>query len=86
MAHIESYTCDVCGTKKETEGWWLSWVECFSGVSPEQDQPLIKFTRWQEHHAHADDVKHLCGARCAGTLMDRWMAGQHEDPDAHCER
>jgi hypothetical protein len=30
-------------------------------------------------------VKHLCGARCAGTLMDRWMTAQHADPDAHCE-
>jgi hypothetical protein len=30
-------------------------------------------------------VKHLCGARCAGTLIDRWMSAQHEDPTAHCE-
>jgi hypothetical protein len=29
-------------------------------------------------------VKHLCGAQCAGKLMDRWMTEQHADPDAHC--
>ena len=54
-------------------------------VKPEEDQPLIKLTRWQGGHARSVGVKHLCGARCAGTLMDRWMTQQHADPDAHCE-
>jgi hypothetical protein len=85
MAYSESYTCDVCGKKKESDGWWLAWVDCFPGPKPEEDQPLIKLTRWQTYHAHSDGVQHLCGARCAGTLMDRWMMGQHADPDAHCE-
>ena len=87
MAYIESYQCDVCGDKKGEGGdWWLAWVDCFQGEKPEEDQPLIKLTRWQTKHAHSAGVKHLCGARCAGTLMDRWMTQQHADPDAHCAR
>jgi hypothetical protein len=85
MAYSESYTCDVCGKKKESEGWWLAWVDCFPGQRAQEDQPLIKLTRWQAYHAHSDGVRHLCGARCAGTLMDRWMTEQHADPDAHCQ-
>src|SRR5215470_11616716 len=86
MAYSESYTCDVCGKKKaDGEGWWLAWIDCFPGQRPEEDQPLIKLTRWQVYQAHSDGVKHLCGARCAGTLMDRWMMDQHANPDAHCE-
>jgi hypothetical protein len=69
MAYSESYTCDVCGKKKESDGWWLAWVDCFPGQKPEEDQPLIKLTRWQSHHAHS--------------MMDRWMMEQHADPDAH---
>ena len=86
MAVTESYVCDVCGKHKGTsEQWWLAWVDCFPGPKPELDQPLIKLTRWQQSHAHSAGVRHLCGARCAGTMMDRWMAEQHADPDAHCE-
>ena len=48
MAYIESYQCDVCGDKKGEGGdWWLAWVDCFQGEKPEEDQPLIKLTRWQ---------------------------------------
>ena len=86
MAYSESYTCDVCGKQKsEKDRWWLAWVDCFEGQSAVEDQPLLKLTRWQTFHAHSAGVKHLCGARCAGTLMDRWMTQQHADPDAHCE-
>lgn len=86
MAYSESYTCDVCGKQKAPrEGWWLAWVDCFQGQSPEQDQPLIKLTRWQPQYAHSAGVKHLCGAQCTGTMMDRWMSEQHENPDTHCD-
>lgn len=86
MAYIESYTCDVCGKQKAgSESWWLAWVDCFQGDSPEQDQPLIKLTRWQPQFAHSAGVKHLCGAQCAGKMMDRWMAEQHENPELHCD-
>ena len=51
MAYIESYQCDVCGDKKGEDGdWWPAWVDCFHGEKPEQDQPLIKLTRWQSTH------------------------------------
>jgi hypothetical protein len=86
MAYSESYTCDVCGKQKAgSESWWLAWVDCFQGETPDQDQPLIKLTRWQSHHAHSAGVKHLCGARCSGTMMDRWMSEQHENPEVHCD-
>jgi hypothetical protein len=82
MAYSESYTCDVCGTKKGEGGdWWLAWVDCIPGQKPADEQPLIQLTRWQRAHAHSEAVKHLCGARCAGTLMDRWMTAQHEEPE-----
>ncbi len=86
MSYSESYQCDVCGDKKGVGGdWWLAWVDCFQGENAGEDQPLIKLTRWQTKHAHSAGVKHLCGARCAGTLMDRWMSEQYADPDAHCQ-
>ena len=70
MAYTESYTCDVCGTKKGDAGqWFLSWLDCLpSGVN--STQPVIKLTRWNGDHAHSEGVQHLCGARCAGTMMD----------------
>jgi hypothetical protein len=62
MAYIESYQFDVCGDKKGEDGdWWLAWVDCFQGERPEEDQPLIKLTRWQANHARSEGVKHLCG-------------------------
>ncbi|HZY71553.1 MAG TPA: hypothetical protein VFE22_00435 [Edaphobacter sp.] len=86
MAYSESYTCDVCGKQKsEKDRWWLAWVDCFEGQSAAEDQPLLKVTRWQRSHAHSAGVKHLCGALCAGTLMDRWMSEQHENPEMHCD-
>jgi hypothetical protein len=86
MAYSESYTCDVCGNQKsEKDRWWLAWVDCFEGQTSADDQPLIKMTRWQPQYAHSAGVKHLCGALCAGTMMDRWMSEQHENPDAHCD-
>lgn len=86
MAHSESYTCDVCGKQKAgSERWWMAWMDCFEGANAGENQPLIKLTRWEHRQAHEEGVKHLCGARCAGTLMDRWMTAQHEDPTAHCE-
>jgi hypothetical protein len=63
MAYIESYQCDVCGDKKGEGGdWWLAWVDCFQGEKPEEDQPLIKLTRWQSKHAHSAGVRSaVCG-------------------------
>lgn len=86
MAYTESYTCDVCGNQKTQGGdWWLAWVGCFHGDKAGDEQPLIQLTRWQFRQAHAQGVKHLCGARCAGTMVDRWMSTQHENPESQCE-
>lgn len=85
MSLSESYGCDVCGTKKtDSEQWWLMWMECVPATAGMPDQPLLKLSRWETAQAHAANVRHLCGARCAGTSMDRWMAEQHENPKAHC--
>ncbi len=83
MAYTETYTCDICGdTKHEGGQWFLSWLDCLP--AGKDTQPLIKLTRWQTEHAHIPGAVHLCGARCAGTMMDRWMAEQHEHPTAPC--
>jgi hypothetical protein len=83
MALSETYQCDVCGAKKsETDHWWLAWHDCLP--DSEAGHPLLKLTAWHLEGAHSPGVIHLCGARCAGTLMDRWMAEQHENPDAQC--
>ncbi len=86
MARNESYHCDVCGKlKSDTEIWWLAWIDCFAGEAPGEDQPLIKMTRWQVKQAHEAGVQHLCGARCAETMLDRWISEQRVNPEAHCE-
>ena len=86
MSRSESYHCDVCGKlKSDTEIWWMACIDCFNWDKPGEDQPLIKLTRWQTNQAHSDGVKHLCGARCSETMIDRWISGQRENPEAHCE-
>ena len=91
MSRSESYHCDVCGKlKADTEIWWMAWIDCFrapvtSPADPTEDQPLFKLTRWQSSQAHSDGVKHLCGARCSETMIDRWITNQRENPEAHCE-
>ena len=72
MSWTETYHCDVCGkSKSETEtDWWLAWTES-ENLSA---QPVLKLTPWSLLLSHSADVKHLCGARCAQTQMDRWMA------------
>src|SRR5256885_8108955 len=87
MSYTESYECDVCGNKKgERDLWWLSFADCIPGSSPDDTIPVIKFSRFDVSHSHDKTVKHLCGAQCAATLMNRWMSDQHEDPDQHCAR
>lgn len=95
MSRSESYHCDVCGKlKSDTEIWWMAWIDCFKGESAvsedtgtlsDEDQPLLKLTRWNSRQAHSEGVKHLCGARCSETFIDRWISDQREHPEAHCE-
>lgn len=74
MAWTETYSCDVCGKEKneEAEDWWLAWGEAIS-PTPEVEQPVLKVTHWNVFLSHDATTKHLCGARCAQTLLDRWM-------------
>ncbi|MGC2162644.1 MAG: hypothetical protein WA634_12090 [Silvibacterium sp.] len=74
MAWIETFFCNVCNKAKseEADDWWLAWEEAMS-PTPKVEQPVLKVTHWNEFLSHDAGVKHLCGARCAQTLLDRWM-------------
>lgn len=76
MAWTETYHCDVCNkTKNEDEqDWWLAWSEQLTPTPDSHWQPVLRLTPWHEFLSHSADVKHLCGARCAQTQMDRWMS------------
>ncbi|MBW4027205.1 hypothetical protein [Acidipila rosea] len=79
MAWTETYHCDVCGkAKNESTDWWLAWGEEFAPVPGAEPQPLLKLTPWNLLLSHDAQVKHICGARCAQTLMDRWMTASGE--------
>jgi hypothetical protein len=75
MAFAETYHCDVCGKAKSEEArdWWLAWNENFSPSAGAPEQHLLKVTAWNIFLSHDSEVKHLCGAVCAQTLMGRWM-------------
>lgn len=75
MAWNEIYQCDVCG-KEKNDGvgdWWLAWNERFSPTRGDPEQVVLKITRWNTFLSHDAEVKHVCGARCAQTIMNRWM-------------
>ncbi|GGG94659.1 hypothetical protein [Silvibacterium dinghuense] len=78
MAWIETYHCDVCGKRKTEEAtdWWLAWTEGSSPIAGGECQPVLKLTPWHLFLSHDAGAKHLCGGRCAQTLMDRWMHTQ----------
>jgi len=80
MAWTETYRCDVCGRAKHEDelDWWLHWVETISPTPNDPDQPVFRVTPWNVLLAHTPNVGHLCGARCAQTELDRWMAPLHE--------
>ncbi|MBB6146128.1 hypothetical protein HNQ77_004098 [Silvibacterium bohemicum] len=75
MAWVETYHCDVCGKPRTEEAtdWWLSWNEVTEPTPGAEYQPVLKVTPWNVFLSHDAKVKHLCGARCAQTHMDRWM-------------
>jgi hypothetical protein len=81
MTWTEIYSCDVCGKAKSeaAEDWWLAWSETLSPSSGDPKQPVLKVTRWNAFLSHDADAKHLCGARCAQTIMDRWMLARNEE-------
>jgi len=75
MAWSEAFHCDVCGKEKSEESadWWLAWAETLSPSAREPEQPVMKVTPWNGFLAHSAEMRHLCGARCVHTTMDRWM-------------
>ncbi|MHB1937700.1 MAG: hypothetical protein ACYCOR_14080 [Acidobacteriaceae bacterium] len=77
MAWIERFTCDV-RSKQQTrvEGdWWIGLNECATSAGPKSGQLTLKLTPWNNALVHSSESKHLCGAGCAHTFLDRWMAG-----------
>jgi hypothetical protein len=77
MAFTETYHCDVCGNPRgDAEDWWLALTEPASLIPSAPEQPMLRLTAWNVLLSHAAKVRHLCGARCAQTLMDRWMRGE----------
>jgi hypothetical protein len=83
MAFTETFHCDVCGKEKseESEDWWLAWAERVSPVPDGNSLPQLRIVPWDVLLSHDAEVKHLCGARCAQTLMDRWMASGGESTE-----
>ena len=82
MAWTETYSCDVCGKAKSEEAgdWWLAWSEKLSPTPSDPEQPVLNITRWNAFLSHDAVAKHLCGARCAQTVMDRWMHAKNGEP------
>src|ERR1700742_405434 len=77
MAFTETYHCDVCGNPRgDAEDWWLALTEPAALIPSAPEQPMLRLTPWNVLLSHAAKVRHLCGARCAQTLMDRWMRGE----------
>jgi hypothetical protein len=75
MAWIESYHCDVCGVSKNEDDpdWWLASFESICPIPGVPEQPEMRLTPWNGLLSHGPGVRHLCGARCAQTELDRWM-------------
>jgi len=75
MSWTETYHCDVCGRAKNDDqhDWWLAWTETISPTDHTPDQSVLKVTPWNLLLSHSAHVRHLCGARCTQTELDRWM-------------
>jgi hypothetical protein len=77
MSFTQTYHCDVCGNPRgEAEDWWLAVTGPGMLIPAAPELPMLRITSWNEGLSHAASVRHLCGARCAQTLMDRWMRGE----------
>jgi len=75
MAWVERFTCDVCGKLMgESESWWVAAGTCESTSGQGPAQPTLKLMRWDNFLGHSAGSKHLCGAVCVHTYLDRWMA------------
>jgi hypothetical protein len=76
MAWVERFTCDVCGKLRgDSESWWVAASECVPASTARSTQPTLQLMPWENLLAHSAEAKHLCGAACVHTFLDRWMAG-----------
>ncbi len=75
MAWTETYLCDVCGVAKgeDQHDWWLVSPETISPTANDPEQQVMRVTAWNSFLAHSPEFRHLCGARCTHTELDRWM-------------
>jgi len=80
MAFTETFHCDVCSKAKseESEDWWLGWTGQFAPLPDAPPMPQLRVSPWDVLLSHEPNVRHLCGARCAQTMMDRWMTDRKE--------
>lgn len=75
MAWVERFTCDICGKLMgDTGSWWVAQNECATSSDQGPTRPTLKLTQWDNLLGHSAGSKHLCGASCAHTYLDRWMA------------
>lgn len=82
MAWVERFTCDVCGKLMgEAESWWVAAVDCESSANQSPSHPVLKLMPWDNLLGHSAGNKHLCGAVCAHTFLDRWMSEFHAGAD-----
>lgn len=82
MAWVERFTCDICGKLMgDAESWWVAMSECAATNNGNARQPMLKLTQWDNLLGHQAGSKHLCGAGCTHTFLDRWMAGLNAGTD-----
>lgn len=82
MAWVERFTCDVCGNRMaEEDSWWIAVNECATSSQHAAPQPVLKLMPWDQLLAHSAESKHLCGAGCVHTHLDRWMGEFHAGED-----
>ncbi len=87
MAWVERFTCDICGKLMgESESWWVAINESAPTTAPFVSQPVLKLLPWDNLQGHSAGSKHLCGASCAHTFLDRWMAEIHAAPEDSAAR
>lgn len=87
MAWIDRFKCDICGKQRAgvEEKWWIATNECAPALDSSSGQPTLKLTPWENGLAHSAESKHLCGAACTHTYLDRWMADFHAGTDTCVE-
>jgi len=78
MAWVERFTCDVCGKLMGgSESWWVAAQECTPTAGEAASHPTLRLMPWDNLLGHSAGNHHLCGAVCAHTFLDRWMAEFH---------